>query len=105
MFDVGNDTTEITENATDRNDDLPYDQVNYPGGETNFQDTEVLGFAFINNSASTSIGQASIPGSNFPCGLIKLSSQMAGDAAYYNIQVHLVPGHHRGYLAEPMTEM
>ena len=34
MFDVGNDSSEILDNATDINDELPYDQVNYPGGET-----------------------------------------------------------------------
>jgi len=105
MFDVGSDSSAVTENATETNDDLPYDQVNYPGAELNFPDTEVLGFAFINNGATTSIGQATIQGSNFPCGLIKLSSSFAGDAAFYNIQVHLVPGSHRGYLAEPMQGM
>jgi hypothetical protein len=110
MFDVGSDTSAITENATTRNDELPYDQVNYPGGEVNFSDTEVLGFAFVNNGTETGIGKASLVGSNFPCGLIKLSSSFSqvGELPipdFYNIQVHLVPGTHRGYLASPMQDM
>lgn len=110
MFDVGNDSSEITDNAQDENNDLPYDQVNYPGGENNFDSTEVLGFAFINNGTETGIGKASLVGSNFPCGLIKLSSNFmpVGEnpvPAFYNIQVHLVPGTHRGYLASSMQDM
>lgn len=110
MFDVGNDTSEIVENAIDNNDELPYEQVNYPGGQTNFPETEVLGFAFINNGTETGIGKASLVGSNFPCGLIKLTSSFNQVGAlpiptFYNIQVHLVPGSHRGYLASPMQDM
>lgn len=103
MFDVGNDNQEITGNATDRNDDLPYDQVNYPGGETNLAGTEIVGYSFLNNSANTGIGQSRVMGSNFPCGLIRLDSSLSG--GFLNVQVHMVPGHHRGYLAEPMQEM
>lgn len=110
MFDVGRDSSDIVDNATDRNDNLPYDQVNYPGGEVNFSSTEVLGFAFVNNGNETGIGKATLVGSNFPCGLIKLSSNFnqVGSLpvpAFYNIQVHLVPGTHRGYLASPMQDM
>ena len=34
MFDVGNDSDKVVENATERNNDLPYPQVDYPGGDT-----------------------------------------------------------------------
>lgn len=103
MFDVGNENQEVTDNATDKNDDLPYDQVNYPGGENNLAGTEIVGYSFLNNGSSTGIGQSTVPGSNFPCGLIRLDSQLTG--GFLNVQVRLVPGTHRGYLAEPMTEM
>ena len=103
MFDVGNDNQETLENATDSNDDLPYDQVNYPGGQINLAGTEIVGYSFLNNGSQTGIGQSSVPGSNFPCGLIRLDSQISG--GFLNVQVRLVPGTHRGYLAEPMTEM
>ena len=107
MFNVGDDNSTIARNATDENDDVPYDQVNYPGTDLNFADTEVLGFAFINNGTDTGIGKATLTGSNFPCGLIKLSSNFTttGSNTYYNIQVHLVPGSHRGYLASSMQDM
>ena len=45
-------------------------------------------------------------GGAFPCGLIRVSSTLTipeGDSAL--LQVNLVPGTHRGYLCEPMTEM
>jgi len=103
MFDVGNENQEVLENATDSNDELPYDQINYPGGQTNLAGTQIVGYSFLNNGASTGIGQSTVPGSNFPCGLIRLDSQLTG--GFLNVQVRLVPGTHRGYLAEPMTEM
>lgn len=103
MFNVGKDNPQVTANASDRNDDLPYDQINYPGGENNFSGTEIVGYSFLNNGASTGIGQARVMGGNFPCGLIRLDSALSG--GFLNVQVHMVPGHHRGYLAEPMQEM
>ncbi|AXH78521.1 MAG: hypothetical protein [Circular genetic element sp.] len=102
MFDVGNDSGPIIENATDKNDDLPYDQVNYPGGQNNVPGSEIVGYAFLNNGSQTGIGQASVQGSNFPCGLIRLDSGLSG--GFVNVQVRLVAGSHRGYLCEPMQE-
>lgn len=105
MFDVGDNNREVLTDAVGENNETPYDVDNYPGGDTNFSATEVVGYAFINNGTNTATSQATIPGSNFPCGLIRIDSDMTGGAAFYNLIVDLVPGHHRGYLAEPMTEM
>ena len=39
---------------------------------------------------------------NAPCGLIRFNNNVGEDVVMY---IDLVPGHHRGYLCEPMTEM
>ena len=51
-------------------------------------------------------------GGQFPCGLMRFNvinttedSQGDGVSIEYSIQVDLVPGSHRGYLCETMTEM
>jgi hypothetical protein len=106
MFDVGNDTSEITENATDRNDDLPYPQVDYPGGATQVPELEHHDIAF--HTTTTIGGVTRLKGGNFPCGLIRVDfGADASNVGSYGvgIQVDLVPGNHRGYLCEPMTEM
>ncbi len=105
MFDVGSDNVEITENATDRNDELPYPQVNYPGGQTQAPGLEYHDVVTIFESNPTNgIGAQRMKGGNFPCGLIALDWSPVNSANLV-IQIDLVPGNHRGYLAEPMTEM
>ena len=104
MFDVGNDSSEITENATERNDELPYPQVNYPGGETQAPSMSIHDFVGV--TGTTVGGISRLKGGNFPCGLIKFDFANTGaQGGTVTIQIDLVPGHHRGYLAEPMTEM
>ncbi len=104
MFNVGNDNEEITENATDRNDNLPYPQVNYPGGEVQ---APGLMLHDLNGITGTTIGGITrLKGGNFPCGLIRVAFDNTGDTSgNLTLLVDLVPGNHRGYLAEPMTEM
>jgi len=104
MFDVGNDNSEITENATERNDELPYPQVNYPGGEVQ---APGLMLHDLNGITGTTIGGITrLKGGNFPCGLIRIAFDNTGDTSgNLTLLVDLVPGNHRGYLAEPMTEM
>jgi hypothetical protein len=105
MFDVGSDNVEITENATDRNDDLPYPQVDYPGGQTQAPGLEYHDFATIfESNAVNGIGIQRMKGGNFPCGLIAFDWSPVNSANLV-IQIDLVPGNHRGYLCEPMTEM
>ena len=102
MFDVGNDINESLENATDRNDNLPYDQVNYPGGSLNFAGLQIHDQSSI--TATTIGGTTRLKGGNFPCGLIRVQHNPL-ESANLVIQIDLVPGSHRGYLCEPMTEM
>lgn len=105
MFDVGNDNQEITENATERNNNLPYDQENYPGGETQAPILQLHDQEFI--TGTTIGGTTRIKGGNFPCGLIKVSlvNMSASESVGLTMQIDLIPGSHRGYLCESMTEM
>jgi len=108
MFDVGNDNTDITTNATERNDELPYRQVEYPGGEI-----QLPGMDFhdaINITSTTVGGKSTAKGGVFPCGLVKLkySSTLGAtqQGEYLSVlQIHLVPGSARGYMTERMQEM
>ena len=104
MFDVGNDNQEITANATDKNDDLPYPQENYPGGQIQAPSLAVHDY---NGITGTTIGGITrLKGGNFPCGLIRVTFDNSGGlAGNIALLVDLVPGDHRGYLCEPMTEM
>lgn len=107
MQDVGNDNQEITDNATDKNDNLPYPQVDYPGGDT--QAAYLQYHDQLNITATSVSGKTTARGTTVPCGLLKLRIDPSLGAVEGNpiswIQVHLVPGAHRGYLCEPMTDM
>ena len=100
MFDVGNDTSEILDNATDRNDDLPYDQQNYPGGQTQLPHLQLVDAAYF--SAGTNSNKLYLKGDTFPCGLVRINN--ASDVNI-NLLIDLVPGHHKGYLCQPMQDM
>jgi hypothetical protein len=106
MFDVGDNNEDVLDNATDKNDDLPYDQDNYPGGDANMPFLQIVDESYI--TASTIGGKTSMRGSTFPCGLIRIRNQSndaTGWTAVPKLLVHLVPGTHRGYMAQPMQEM
>jgi len=82
MFNVGSDTEEVTDNATNHNDDLPYPQVDYPGGETQLSALEWHDFGQIyQTSATTNVGITRMKGGNFPCGLIAIDWTPADEAA------------------------
>jgi len=102
MFDAGNDIGDVLENATDRNDNLPYPQVDYPGGQNQAPELQIHDIEYI---TGTTIGGVSrFKGGNFPCGLLRFASNISGDG-FLTVVIDLVPGPHRGYLCEPMTEM
>jgi hypothetical protein len=105
MFDTGNDIDDVLENATDRNDNLPYPQVDYPGGAT--QAPTLQKHDIVSITATTVGGQSRIKGGNFPCGLIRFDwLPLATNSTSANIalQIDLVPGSHRGYMCESMLE-
>ena len=103
MFDVGDNNDDVADNATSKNNDLPYNQDEYPGGDTNLPGLQIHDTEFI--TATTIGGTTRMKGGNFPCGLMKFTCANSGTTSNVVIQLDLVPGTHRGYLCEPMTEM
>ncbi len=100
MFNVGNDNPIVVQNAVDHNDDLPYPQVDYPGGDTQAPGLQLHSAHAI--SSTTISNRFTIPGCVIPCGLLKFTNDTGVNA---QLQIHLVPGKYRGYLAEPMQDM
>lgn len=104
MHDVGDDNNEIIDNAEDRNDELPYDQNAYPGGGSNFDQLECQGYVL--NTSTVGVSTFNTGPFTAPCGLIRLDfngQTASNEMGYYNIvTIELVPGKHRGYLAETM---
>lgn len=104
MFDTGDNIGDVIDNATDKNDDLPYPQTDYPGGEVQAPSLQIHDTSFI--TGTTLSATVRVKGGNFPCGLVRFDYANTSDTTgNIVIQIDLVPGHHRGYLAEPMTEM
>lgn len=104
---------EVIQDLETQNNIAPYPFENdgthldtmYPGGANQLRGLEWHDFTQIfNTSATTNVGIATIKGGNFPCGLIRVD-WTPDEAANLIIQIDLIPGSHRGYLCEPMTEM
>jgi len=104
MFDVGGDQSDVVVNATDRNDELPYDQTEYPGGPVNFTSLETQGYVL--NQSTVGMNTYNTGPFTAPCGIIRFDfhDQAPGELLNNIITVELVPGKHRGYLAETMEE-
>lgn len=75
----------------------------YPGGANQLPGLLIHDF---DNVTGTTIGGISrLKGGQFPCGLIRLNTINWNQASSIVMTIDLVPGDHRGYLCEPMTEM
>jgi hypothetical protein len=86
------------------NDGAHFDTM-YPGGANQLVGLQNHDVSNIySTSATTSTGVARIKGGSFPCGLIAID-WIPDVASNIIIQVDLIPGSHRGYLAEPMQDM
>jgi len=85
-------------------------QTMYPGGETQGSDMYLVDtIEFTGNNLS---GRLKLQGTNFPCGLMRVDNFLRainpdGSTAQelMILEVSLIPGPHKGYLAEPMSEM
>lgn len=77
----------------------------YPGGANQGTGLQIHDNEYI--TGTTVGGRTNIKGGNFPCGLIRLLCTNNDENSVLNfaLQIELVPGHHRGYLCEPMQEM
>ncbi len=99
-------TDMITENTIApypfENDGTAVDTM-YPGGANQGTGLQIHDVVFI---TPTTVGGATrIKGGNFPCGLIRFDMNNTGDTSNLILQIDLIPGMHRGYLAEPMQDM
>ncbi len=109
MFNEGTDQTDavITDLVTENNI-APYPFENdgvhvdtmYPGGANQGTGLQIHDVELV--TATTIGGTTRLKGGNFPCGLVNIASTIEGQIT---LQIDLVPGNHRGYLCEPMTEM
>ncbi len=110
-FNEGTDqTSEVIEDNLFENNQAPYpfegDGVNldtmYPNGANQGSGLEI--HDWVQLSGTTIGGQTRAKGGNFPCGLMRFD-WTPETTSNIIIQVDLIPGNHRGYLCEPMTEM
>ena len=112
LFNEGTDQDkQVLDDMITENNIAPYpfenDGVNtdtmYPGGANQLVGMQIH---TIQNVTGTTIGGTTrIKGGNFPCGLINIDATNTGTTGNLVIEIDLVPGNHRGYLCEPMTEM
>ena len=110
IFNQGVDqSSEIIEDAITENNQAPYpfegDGIHtdtmYPGGANQAPTLELHDLSTI---SPTTVGSMTrLKGGTFPCGLMVL--QFEGLDAVPLVQLDLVPGSHRGYMCESMTEM
>jgi hypothetical protein len=104
---------QVLEDMIEDNNIAPYpfenDGVNtdtmYPGGANQLSGMQIHDIASY--GATTIGGTTRLKGGNFPCGLIKITHSVTSESTSHNVGllIDLVPGNHRGYMCEPMTEM
>jgi hypothetical protein len=81
----------------------PYTDTMYPGGANQGPGLQVHD---ITNITNTTVGGVTrLKGGNFPCGLVRFTVTNVAELGSALLLIDLVPGNHRGYLCEPMTEM
>jgi hypothetical protein len=111
LFNQGTEQDEsILEDMIAENNIAPYPFENdganpdtmYPGGANQLIGLQIHDIATV--TPTTVGGITRLKGGNFPCGLIEFNISSAS-APSMLVQIDLVPGNHRGYLCEPMTEM
>lgn len=102
------DVVQMLETTGDRapypyEDDGTNTDTQYPGGSNNMPSLEIHAQEYI---TATTVGSTTrFEGGNFPCGLIEIATFGFAQKTDLVLQMTLVPGQHRGYLAESMTEM
>jgi len=104
MFDTGGDNDAVLDNAQYENNDLPYDQDNYPGAGGNYINAENKAWCF--NRSTTGVNTFNLGGMVAPCGLLRIDQLYSnGSPTDLIIEIELLPGTTRGYHLVPMTEM
>ena len=97
-------TNAVLNDLEDQNDELPYDQLAYPGADTNYIYPENK--AWCLNRSTVGVSTFNLGGMAAPCGLLRIDQLYSDDSSTpLIIEVELLPGTARGYHAVPMTEM
>jgi len=114
VFNEGTDQdSHVLDDLIAENNQAPYPFENdganldtmYPGGATQLSGLEWHDIVTLYESNLTNgVGNQRVKGGNFPCGIIAFT-WTPDSPANVVLQVDLIPGSHRGYLCEPMTEM
>jgi len=104
---------EVIQDLETQNNQAPYPFENdgtnldtmYPGGANQGTGLQIHDLDYI--SGTTIGGTTRLKGGNFPCGLIRIDfANIVNPTDFaFALQIDLIPGNHRGYLCEPMTEM
>jgi hypothetical protein len=104
LLDAGDSFDDIAGNLQTINENLPYDQMEYPGAGVNAPDPALHAIGIV--SQTTIGGQTGLEGGTFYCGLIKLVNDLSdsSEATACEIELILAPGPHRGYMALPMED-
>lgn len=85
-------------------DDGVHNDTMYPNGANQGIGLQIHDLEYV--TGTTIGGTSMIKGGMFPCGLIKIFDVNRNEVdRLVTLTVDLVPGNHRGYLCEPMTEM
>jgi len=72
----------------------------YPGGANQLPGLQLVDAAYFSTAENSN--KLYCKGDNFPCGLVRVFQNTGEEVT---MMIDLVPGTHRGYLCEPMTEM
>jgi len=114
MFNDGTEQTEaVLDDMIAENNIAPYPFENdgihvdtmYPNGANQLPGLQIHSTEFI--SGTTVGGTTRVKGGNFPCGLIGITQFQNNEGGPFamTLEIDLIPGPHRGYLCEPMTDM
>lgn len=108
-----NQSDRVLNDMIDENNIAPYPFENdgvhvdtmYPNGPNQLPGLEMHDFSSI--TGTTVGGITRMKGGMFPCGLIRIdhTQPITETTANLGILIDLVPGNHRGYMCESMTEM
>jgi hypothetical protein len=105
-FENGEDTMQfLPSGLPNPNFGLPFTDTMYPGGANQLIGLEIHSSDYI--TGTTIGGTTRIRGGNFPCGLIRIavSNSDPSESLSWTLQIEMIPGTHRGYLAESMQDM
>ncbi len=81
-----------------------YTDTQYPGGANQLTGLEFHDVEYF--TATTISNTVRLKGGNFPCGLVRIdAANQSPEVGQFTVLIDMVPGNHRGYLAEFMTEM